>query len=492
MAIHIPTHPWLKKLSVAYVHGPSTELVVRVASDLMESFQHLGHTIQDIPSEETNVILTTARLGEPLGWREALLFTARHRYKLRHAPTVITIVHVQPEQLHEWMAEAKRLLENGPEATSEFAGISETAKNVLYQQCKGEGAIMVLLRVVQIQTKSIRVLLVVGKDQPESAYLFDLVGAHPQIKFENADTFYKNIATRIVTVASTEEITKHQAVEPQIRREEWDNLYTIPEMIQASQELGKRNFFTEMIQLSDVAEIPGFSDAIAQQYSEGCFATWDAQINCLLATITGSVRPVRKENITDRDLAVIVGIKPEQDGALIRNVEGHPNYPPSSEAVEMIGMDLRLPKFSLGNGAQVPVIRSKLHGHRGVQSFDPNHVEYVSIPESYIHYPVSCSTDGQYHAVQEAFSNSSALQNPEDSRKIVFTILPGHGLILVEKWVEGKHPFQVIWEAMDRKDIEITNFIPQGPFRFEASGQRYYLVSNMETIVLGATSADEE
>ena len=41
-------------------------------------------------------------------------------------------------------------------------------------------------------------------------------------------------------------------------------------------------------------------------------------IQGLLTTITGSARPVRKENITDKDLAVIAGIKPERDGALIR------------------------------------------------------------------------------------------------------------------------------------------------------------------------------
>jgi hypothetical protein len=205
------------------------------------------------------------------------------------------------------------------------------------------------------------------------------------------------------------------------------------------------------------------------------------QINGLLTTITGSARPVQKENITDNDLAVIVGIKPEYDGALIRKVEGHPNHLPSSEAVEMIGMDLELPRISLANGAQVPVIRSKLHGHRGVQSFDPRRVEYVSLPESYLHYPVSCSTDAQYRAVQGAFSSSAALQNPADPRQIVFTVLPGHGLVIVEKWVEDKQAFQAIWEAMDNKEIEITNTIPQGPFRFEreASAQRHRLVSNL-------------
>jgi hypothetical protein len=370
------------------------------------------------------------------------------------------------------MGKIEQILKGSPETQPGFAGVPKTASRTLYQQGKRGGAIMYLLRIIQIQTKSIRVLLVIGKDQPESAFLFDMVGAHPQIKFEEARAFYKDIATRIMTAASTEEITNHQAVEPKITPEEWNSLSTIQEMTQASQELGKRDFFTEMIQVSNVAEVPGFSDAISQQYSEGCFATWDTQINGLLTTITGSARPVRKENITDKDLAVIVGVKPEHDGALIRKVQGHPNYPPSSEAVEMIGMDGHLPKISLSNGAQVPVIRSKLHGHRGIRSFDPNRVEYVSVAESYLHYPVSCSTDAQYRAVQEAFSGSVALQNPQDPRQIVFTILPGHGLVIVEKWVEEKQAFQAIWEAMDNKDIEITNDIPQGPFVFQCNDQR--------------------
>ena len=159
----------------------------------------------------------------------------------------------------------------------------------------------------------------------------------------------------------------------------------------------------------------------------------------------------------------------------------------------MIGMDVELPKISLPNGAQVPVIRSKLHGHRGVRSFDRTCVEYVSVPESYLYYPVSCSTDAQYRAVQDAFSSSSALQNPADPRQIVFTILPGHGLVIVEKWVKGKQPFQAIWEAMDRKDIEITNYIPQGPFAFETSGQRSTIVvSNADTSTREIPAAHEE
>jgi len=477
-ALHTPIHSWLKQLTISYVPGPSTGLADQVASDLLDHFQQEGHNTSSLPSPETNVILTTARLGEPLGWRDALMFTARRRFGLKHVPTVFTIVHTTPGQFREWMAKVEEVLQEGPEAAPPFNGVPASASRTLFTQGRRGGAILYLERILQIQTKSIRVLLVIGEERPHYAFLFDLVGAHPQIRFEEPQAFYKDLATRVLTAASTSEITDHEIVEPPITREQWEALATISDMTRASHELGKRDFFTEMIKVSQVAEIPGFSEAISQQYSEGCFATWEPRINALLTTITGSARPVRKENISDKDLAVIAGIKPERDGALIRKVEGHPNHPPSSEAVEMIGMDLSLPKITRKDGEQVPVIRSKLHGHRGVRAFDWTRVEYVPLPESCLHYPVSCSTDAQYRAVQQAFSKSYALQNPQDPRQIVFTVLPGHGVVIVEKWVERKAPFQAIWEAMDKKVIEISNHIPQGPFHFETHGQHCRMAGN--------------
>ena len=483
-ALETPTHSWLQQLTISYVPGPSTALSDQVASDLIGHLQQEGHATPAQPSPATNVILTTARLGEPLGWREAFMFTARRHFQLKHVPTVFTIVHATPGQFSAWMEKVGTILKEGPQSVAPFDGIPETAARTLHQQGKRGGAILYLLRIIQIQTKCIRVLLVVGEEKPDHAFLFDLVGAHPQIKFDDPQTFYKDIATRIQTAASTSEITNHQTVEPPVMRDEWESLTTVEDMTRASHELGQRDFFTEMIKVAQLAEIPGFSDAISSQYSEGCFATWEPKINGLLTTITGSARPVHKENITDKDLAVIVGIKPDRDGAFLRKVEGHPNHPPSSEAVEMIGMDLTLPKITLKNGGQAPVIRSKLHGHRGIRSYDWTRAEYVPLSESYLHYPVSCSTDAQYRAVQEAFASSYALQNPQDPRQIVFTILPGHGLVIVEKWVDGKAAFQVIWEAMDEKVIEITNFIPQGPFTFETHGQRCQIRDDSDAIDL--------
>jgi hypothetical protein len=67
-----------------------------------------------------------------------------------------------------------------------------------------------------------------------------------------------------------------------------------------------------------------------------------------------------------------------------------------------------------------------------------------------------------------AFSRSEALQNPEDPRQVVFTVLPGHGTVIVEKWVAGTAPFQTIWEAMDHGFLDVTSKVPQGPIAYES------------------------
>jgi len=59
---------------------------------------------------------------------------------------------------------------------------------------------------------------------------------------------------------------------------------------------------------------------------------------------------------------------------------------------------------------------------------------------------------------------------------VVFTVLPGHGLVMVEKWQAGKAPFQLIWEYMDAGILEIEPRVPQGRFTYEPQADgRYHL-----------------
>jgi hypothetical protein len=139
----------------------------------------------------------------------------------------------------------------------------------------------------------------------------------------------------------------------------------------------------------------------------------------------------------------------------------------------MAGMDSLLPRISLGAewgiAGRVPVARSKLHGHRGVAAFDPERVEYVELDAPYYYYPVCCGTGAQAQAIKAAFARSQSLKNPDDPRQLVFTVLPGHGAMIAEKWVPGKAPLELIWEHMDAGYLQIESYVPQGPMAYVPS-----------------------
>lgn len=466
-------HSWLRHIRVAFVPGSSTVLLDRFVVRLLDEFVRHGHIVQEVPEENTDLVLTTARLGEPLDWRQALLFTVRRRFRLKRSPTVITLMHATTEQFERLLNHFERALAK-PSVEPEdyqFPGLVPEAWRTLTEQGKRGGAILALMRVLQAQAKSIRLLLVVGDDKPLVAYHFDLVGSYPRSDGTDPVAFYEDIVLRIVTTLSTREATFHRVVGEPIPRTLWMELTTPAAMVRAARELGERRFFTEAVVISNLVRVPVVSDVIASQYSEGCFATWEPRLDALITTVTGSARPIDKWSLTEEDLAVVVGVRPDGLGAEIRQVEGHRNDPPSSEAFEMMLLAASLPQLDLPAGwglvAPVPAMRSNLHGHRGVFAYDPQCVEFVPLDPPYYYYPVSCATDAQAWAIRAAFLRSETLSNPSDSRAVVFTILPGHGVVLVEKWVLGKQPFQVIWEMMDTGQLQIASAVPQGPMWYE-------------------------
>lgn len=478
-------HSWLRKINLCLISGTVTPFAEEAVSDLLSAFRKLGHTVQESPDEHTNLLLAVAPFARPLNWREAVMFTGRRRFKLAHTPTSLTIIFARPEEFQNLLADFEIALQKKPLDPADFAfeGLAVSGNQTLIQQGLRGGPILALERLLQAQSKSIRILLFIGNVKPQTAYLFDLVGAHPRIDAADEQSFYQEIALRIVTGLSTEEVTQHQVVESPISSTKWRELSTPVAMRTAARELGQRGFFTRMVRVSDIVDVPAVGSALAEQYSEGCFATWEPRLEALIATITGSARPVDKDNITEDELAVIVGLRPDGKGALVRHVEGKRNDPPSSEAVEMMAMDLPLPKISINLEAQdgetnslVPVARSKLHGHRGVAAYHPEHVEFVQLDPPYYHYPVSCATEAQANGIRQAFSRAQALHHPADPRQVVFTVLPGHGAVIVEKWQLDKAPFQLIWEYMDAGFLQIEPLVPQGWVRYELGADgRYHL-----------------
>jgi hypothetical protein len=466
------THAWLRKINVAFVPGPMDPLLDEVSENLMRHFRLLGHCVQETPDDRIDVLITSAAFEESIGWREALLFNMRRRFGLSRSPTLYILVSASPDRFQAMLDHFEAALTKEPPDPADFAfpGLDSNAYHVLFEQGHRGGPILALERLVQAQAKGLRIILVIGDDHPIEAYHFDLVGAYPCSVADGSGAFYDDIVLRIATSMSALEVTEHEAVGEIIPNDVWHSLSTPAAMQVAGRQLGERRFFTEMVRISDLVPVPVVPDSISSQYSEGCFATWEPALNALIATVTGSARPVDKGSITEDDLAVLVGVRPNQCGALTRQVEGKRNDRPSSEAVEMMGMDSLLPTVTLdwarGVSAPVPVVRSKLHGHRGIAAYDPQQVEYTHLDSPYYHYLVSCGTDAQARGIVGAFARAEALRNPEDVRQIVFTVLPGHGAFIVEKWVAGKAPFQVIWEAMDSGALQVDNRIPQGPMAY--------------------------
>jgi len=47
-----------------------------------------------------------------------------------------------------------------------------------------------------------------------------------------------------------------------------------------------------MLRISDLVRVPPMEEGVARRYSEGCFATWGPELQALVATATGSARPL--------------------------------------------------------------------------------------------------------------------------------------------------------------------------------------------------------
>ena len=220
------THSWMRKINVAYVPGVTTPLLEQTASGMLQQFESTGHIVQATPDNATDVILTTAPFGESLNWRNAMMFTARHRFKLDHTPASITLVHVRPSELDSLLAYFEEVLAKTPPDPEdyEFPGLAPTAYQVLYEQGHRGGPILSVERLLQAQAKCIRVILVVGDDEPQLAYHFDLVGAFPASQMNgNGAAFYEDMVLRIATSMSATDINQHRVVGEPIARAVWNS-----------------------------------------------------------------------------------------------------------------------------------------------------------------------------------------------------------------------------------------------------------------------------
>jgi hypothetical protein len=149
-----------------------TPLLEGVGKDLLAQFEQMGHEIQPGPDNRTDLIITTAVFGEPIGWRKAPLFTARRRFDLDHVPTVYALVHATPDEFERVMGRLEVALRKEPPdpADYDFPGLAPQAHSVFFEQGRRGGTILALERLVQSQAKCLRIVLLVGDERPLAAY----------------------------------------------------------------------------------------------------------------------------------------------------------------------------------------------------------------------------------------------------------------------------------------------------------------------------------
>lgn len=471
----LDTHKWVRPISVAYMPGAMTPALEQILEALLDWLEPVGCTIQSEPTNETDLIITTTRYGLPIERQAALFFQAKRMYRLRHRPPVLTVIDLPETEYHRWLDHFASLAQNGHRSQTSFQypALGPQAVEVLLEQAKRGGPEVALGRFLQGYVKSFRVMAVRSEagERPVAAIHFDLAGAHPTTLAVDLPAFAEEVGLRILAAACTEEVDHHDHLADPVPQQLWQQLTTPEAMIRAGTVFTEFDFFTTPVSIEKLLGYRDVNEAVSAQYSEGCYAVFDPDIPGLITTATGSAQLVDKRAISRNDQAIVVGVKPEKDGAIVRPVEGRGRIVPSVEAVEMMRICQAVPSHSrrnnLGNVVEVPNVRAILHGHLGVAAFNPELVESVTLPSPYYTHLVSCGTGALAEGTESAFGRSAALQNLDDPRKVIFLEQPGHGVVVVEKWVEGKQPFEVIHDFLTEGHLKMTLEVPQGEVAWE-------------------------
>lgn len=460
-------HPWVRAINFALVARTSDPLLDPLLAALPASIRGYGSRLSQRPNRGTRVIITTARFGEIISTKDALFFRAKLLFNLARRPSVFTLVSVPRTELELTLATLDRLRTASDDELDDFffAGMPRTGLPILREEARRGGPIKAFSRLLQVQVKSVWIGAVVGDPATstiDGIYLFDLVGGHPFVSAARVEVLSADLVARLATIVSTSQADNHERVATPTARDRWDQAQAPEQMIATAWELGHREYLTAPVHLRDFG-FRALGTAIANQYSEGCLATYDPGLGVLLTTATGSARVVDKRHITRGDIALVQQIKPDGSGVHILRVEGRPFVKPSVEAVELARIVFGAPRFR-GEPPSVPV--SIVHLHMGIAAYDPAVVEYVTLDPPYYIYPVSCGTRELADGTARAFARSAVLGNVNEDRRIVVLEQPTHGCIIVEVGGGSTPAYQRIFQALDRGDLTLSFDVPQGVVRW--------------------------
>jgi hypothetical protein len=470
-------HSWTRPISIAYMPGDNTAALNLASSALLDWLRDAGCSVTQLPDNSTDLIMTTRRFGDNVTREQALFFNAKRQYRLSQRPQVLTLVDVPEPEYKALVAHFAEVAQMSEEEAGriQYPGLGPQAADIISHQARRGGPDLAFARLLQGQVLSIRVMaLRTQSGRPYRAMHFDMAGAHPVTDATDLETFGEQAGARVLAAVCATEVNHHSFVDEPVPAKLWESLSSPEMMVQAGSMFTQFGFFTTPLYVEKLLGYRGIGDAISAQFSEGCYAVYEPDIPALLTTASGSSRLVDKRSISRLDQAVVVGTRPDHEGAMVRPVVGMERVVPSVEAVEMMGLCERVPKHSHLNSHGLPVtvpnVRAILHGHLGVAAFDADKVEAVMLDPLYYTQLVSCGTGALAEGTATAFARSQSLKDLNDPRRVIFLEQPGHGVMVVEKWPaqdDRSRPFETIHDYLSSGILQMTLDIAQGPVHWE-------------------------
>lgn len=500
-------YEWLKPTTVAFYFPEETDrLINSLIPSLIGAFGEKGNkTIYPTLGEnrkkhldgDTGAIVTATAFDQIV--EKPLLFHTREIFSgLKKRPNkIFTLVSIDRTEMTQALKVFERLAttENPTSKEFSFTGLPETAIEELQNQTREGGPILGLARQMEAQTRCFDVIAVVGDratGRIDTLIRFDIAGARPEISVTELglDRACQDLVLRLMTFWSCTQATHHQELNALFSQSAWQEIMATSgkALIDAGRRLGEFGFFTRPVIIKnligeDFVAASLVEAGIAENYSAGLLEAYNSDYDYCITTATGSDAYIYKGELGENHITLARDIKEDLSGALILPIEERGLVRSTSEIVEIIGMDTLagLPWVSFkGENRQVfevPFFWAKAHGHVMVKSFDPRYVKCLYLEDIYHHYPVSCATQQLAKATIEALRRH--LKDPDFFDYYLYVLVqPCHGIWFLERRVEGKRPFELTLEYLERGMIRLSpNTIPQGPFSWEERDGRRFLVN---------------
>src|SRR5258705_8345248 len=150
-------HSWTRPINISLVPGPSTAAVDQVVQALLDWLRLAGCTLEPMPTNDTDLVVTTNLFGQAVHRDDSLLFNAKRMYKLSRRPQILTVIDVPEEEYQVWLARFETMAHlPASDTTGEaYTGLGPQAAEVIGQQARRGGPEMAFSRLVHAQMLSI-------------------------------------------------------------------------------------------------------------------------------------------------------------------------------------------------------------------------------------------------------------------------------------------------------------------------------------------------